>query len=236
MKNLIDVSVNTNPNKKIRKPNKIKLSMICVLAILLYGVFETAFAGDMLTTDTIPTGMVEQSRLNLAIPLPVQQPVDDIIPTVETAPLVVDSQPNVAQTSPEVPNSPPTTNIPSIQAPRISSGFGVRRHPLSGRLKHHNGIDLPFPRGTPILAPADGLVLFAGWRNGFGNVVQIDHGNGYQTLFAHNSVNLVHTGDAVTVTTTIARVGATGAATGPHIHFEVRFDGELVNPLRFIRN
>lgn len=239
MKNLIDVSAGTKSVTGCRKPNKIKLSMICVLAILLYGAFGTAFAGDMLTTDIIPeTGMVERSQLGLEINSPQQREVRDITPTLEQTPiepLTLPTTPQPIQT-PSPPEAPASENIPSIQAPRISSGFGVRRHPLSGRLRNHNGIDLPFPSGTPIMAPANGQVLFAGWKNGFGNVIQIDHGNGYTTLFAHNSINLVRAGDNVTVSTTIARVGSTGWATGPHIHLEIRFNGELVNPLKFIRN
>lgn len=125
--------------------------------------------------------------------------------------------------------------IPALTYDRISSEFGVRKHPIQKKIKKHNGIDLPFPKGTAILAPAVGVVSYAGWMSGFGNVIKIDHGNGYETLIAHNAVNLVHTGQSVTISTTIAKVGATGSATGPHIHFEIRFEGALVNPLKFLR-
>lgn len=117
---------------------------------------------------------------------------------------------------------------------KISSSFGTRKHPVSGKIKKHKGIDIPKPKMTPIYAPADGIVIFSGWRRGYGNVIEIDHQNGYTTLMAHNHKNLVTVGEVVFRYTMIGYVGATGVATGPHMHVEVRLNSELINPIKFI--
>lgn len=119
---------------------------------------------------------------------------------------------------------------PTVQANRVSSRFGARIHPILGVARHHDGIDIPKRRGSPIPAPADGIVVFSGWRNGYGNVIEIDHGNGYVTLYAHNETNLKEVGEIVRDGDIIARVGSTGMSTSPHIHLEIRKDGRLVNP------
>ena len=113
---------------------------------------------------------------------------------------------------------------------RLSSGYGYRNHPRSGRREFHTGIDLPAPRGTNIVAAQGGTVILSGWHGGFGTTVIIDHGNGLSTLYAHNSANLVSVGDRVSQGDVIARVGSTGVSTGPHLHFEVRRNGNHVNP------
>lgn len=113
----------------------------------------------------------------------------------------------------------------------IVSGFGYRRHPILGGVRFHYGVDIAAPYGTPIRAAADGVVVFAGWRRAYGNTVIVDHGNGLATLYAHCSELLVLKGTVVRQGQPIARVGSTGLATGPHLHFEVRRYGEPVNPL-----
>ncbi|GBC97876.1 Murein hydrolase activator EnvC [bacterium HR17] len=113
----------------------------------------------------------------------------------------------------------------------IVSGFGYRRHPILGGVRLHCGVDIAAPHGTPIRAAADGVVVFAGWRRAYGNTVIIDHGNGTATLYAHCSAISVSEGAVVRQGQVIARVGSTGLATGPHLHFEVRRYGEPINPL-----
>lgn len=118
----------------------------------------------------------------------------------------------------------------------ISSYFGVRADPFDGRSARHTGLDIATPRGTPVHAVAEGMVTFAGVRRGYGNVVEIDHGNGYMTRYAHNSKLDVRPGQHVQVGTVIANAGSTGRSTGSHVHFEVWYDGRVVNPLAFVRN
>lgn len=122
------------------------------------------------------------------------------------------------------------SNIPTISG-IITSTFGYRKHPVKGKVRHHNGVDLAAKLGAPVLAPADGVVIFSGVKNGYGNVVEIDHGNGYTTLLAHHSRLLVKAGDIVHAGMVIAKAGRTGLSTGVHVHVEVRKHGQLVNPM-----
>jgi len=118
----------------------------------------------------------------------------------------------------------------------ISSYFGVRPDPFDGQSERHTGIDIATPYGTSVHAVAEGMVTYAGVRRGYGNVVEIDHGNGYMTRYAHNSKLDVHPGQHVQVGEVIAQAGSTGRSTGSHVHFEVWYDGRVVNPLAFVRN
>jgi murein DD-endopeptidase MepM/ murein hydrolase activator NlpD len=114
----------------------------------------------------------------------------------------------------------------------LTSRFGLRVHPLFGRRHFHTGVDIAAPRGTPVRAAADGTVLFAGWYGGYGRLIVIDHGQGLSTLYGHLSAILVGTGVRVTRNQVIGRVGSTGYATGPHLHYEVRHNGRPIDPLR----
>jgi len=117
----------------------------------------------------------------------------------------------------------------------ITSGFGFRLDPFTGGHAHHMGIDFDANTGDPVHAAAGGVVTFSGVKNGFGNVVEIDHGNGYSTLYGHNSALVVRVGDIVRVGQVVARAGSTGRSTGPHIHFEVHVNGVPVNPAPFLK-
>jgi murein DD-endopeptidase MepM/ murein hydrolase activator NlpD len=118
----------------------------------------------------------------------------------------------------------------------LSSLFSTGRyHPVLHITRPHKGIDIAAGVGEPILAPSRGVVRFAGNRNnGYGNMVEIDHGYGFVTRFAHASRLLVHTGQQVKRGDVIALVGATGLVSGPHLHYEVEIDGRQVDPLNFI--
>lgn len=117
---------------------------------------------------------------------------------------------------------------------RISSYFGSRRHPKSGKSRFHAGIDISAKRGTPIKAAASGRVSQTGWSRGYGMIVVVDHGGGLQTVYAHCSKILVKKGDGVSAGETIAKVGNTGITTGTHLHFEVRRNGDVRNPMKFL--
>lgn len=116
----------------------------------------------------------------------------------------------------------------------VTSAFGHRADPFSGGRAFHRGIDFRARTGDPVMSVADGVVSFAGWRNGYGNTVEVDHGNGYVTRYAHNSRNSVQVGDLVRVGQEIAKAGSTGRSTGAHVHFEVWEDGRVLNPQRFL--
>jgi murein DD-endopeptidase MepM/ murein hydrolase activator NlpD len=114
-----------------------------------------------------------------------------------------------------------------------TSGFGMRMHPIDHEERLHSGMDIAAPTGTPIQAAAAGQVVFSGTQAGYGNVVVIQHMEGYSTLYAHNTANLVSVGTTVSQGQPIATVGSTGRSTGPHLHFEVRKDGKRLDPVQF---
>lgn len=116
-------------------------------------------------------------------------------------------------------------------AGRITSGFGLRTHPVSGVRRLHAGVDVAAPSGTPVVAAAAGTVTHAGPRGGYGLLVAIDHGGGWETRYAHASAVAVRAGDRVERGQLVAWVGATGTATGPHLHLEVRVGGVARDPL-----
>lgn len=117
----------------------------------------------------------------------------------------------------------------------LTSGFSrARLHPIHNRALPHEGVDIGAPRGTPILAAANGRVTFAGRRSGYGLTVEVDHGYGYSTLYGHSDQLLVRVGQQVARGEVIARVGNTGIATSPHVHYEVRVGGVPVNPMNYV--
>lgn len=118
---------------------------------------------------------------------------------------------------------------------RITSGFGPRRDPILGRSAFHAGMDFRAPTGTPIRAPASGKIVRAGRNGGYGKMVEIDHGNGLKTRFAHLSRIQVRVGEEVSAGQRIGASGNTGRSTGPHLHYEVRKDGQAVNPMRYLK-
>jgi murein DD-endopeptidase MepM/ murein hydrolase activator NlpD len=116
----------------------------------------------------------------------------------------------------------------------ITSGFGGRADPIRGGHQFHKGIDFEADVGDPVLSVADGVVSFSGVRSGYGNVIEVDHGNGYVTRYAHNSRLLGRVGDLVRAGSAIAKAGSTGRSTGAHVHFEVWERGVAVNPRKFL--
>ena len=122
-----------------------------------------------------------------------------------------------------------------VKAGWMSSYFGRRTDPFTGKPANHRGVDFAGKDGAEIIAVADGVVTWSSERYGFGNLVEINHGNGYSTRYAHNRENLVQVGDEVKKGQTVALMGDTGRATGPNLHFEVLRNGQRVNPVTFIR-
>jgi len=126
------------------------------------------------------------------------------------------------------------TAMPIESYPYLSSSFGWRRNPFNGQMSMHEGLDFSAPDGTPIRAAAGGVVRTVTVHRGYGNMVEIDHGEGLMTRYAHAKTILVKEGQVVTRGELIARVGSTGLSTGPHLHFEVRQDDRPLDPRAFL--
>lgn len=116
----------------------------------------------------------------------------------------------------------------------MTDGYGRRRDPFTGRLAYHRGLDISARRGTPVVAPADGVVVFAGRNGGLGKTIRVSHGFGYTTVFGHLDSIEVEPGDEVRRGQTVGLLGNTGRSTGPHLHYEVHVDGRAANPLYYI--
>lgn len=132
-------------------------------------------------------------------------------------------------TTAKLPLSRPAFGVPQ------TSGFGYRADPFTGRAALHNGLDFAGPFLTPIYSTAPGVVSFTGQRTGYGNVVEIDHGGGFKTRYAHLAAYSVQVGQRVAVGQRIASMGSTGRSTGPHVHYEIWADGKPRNPIYFVR-
>lgn len=230
------------------RPFVIKKSAAIFLLITLMCIGSipiTAYAAEQgHTAGMIAATQPELSLLPFAV-IPQQQSVTDILalPRLEqnTVPFpvpILDENLEPFNWKPEdilgeTQESQAASRIPTISG-MITSAFGWRKHPVRGKMRHHDGIDLAAKLGAPVFAPATGRVVFAGVRSGYGNVIEIDHENGYTTLLAHHSKLLVKVGDLVDPTTVIAKAGRTGIATGVHVHLEVRQNGSLINPKVFL--
>jgi len=122
-----------------------------------------------------------------------------------------------------------------IQRGWISSYYGTRTNPFTGKLQFHKGMDFAAKSGSDVLAVAGGVVTWSSKRYGYGNLVEINHGNSYVTRYGHNSKNLVEVGDTVKKGEVVALMGSTGRSTGPHVHFEVLRNGRQINPQKFVQ-
>lgn len=223
-------------------------AIFLLMTILFIGsVSQTALAAE------VQPAKVEEAIAATTTPLPVKPDTVAVSATdiLEIPKQVQESVPQILTNMPTLVEDSPLANIvrkpeeeilqldsdvsriPSITG-MITSNYGWRIHPVRGKKRFHAGLDLAAKLGAEVTAPASGKILFAGWKNGYGNVIEIDHENGYTSLLAHNSKLLVKAGDIVTAATVIAKAGRTGVATGVHVHFEVRRFGELVNPIKFL--
>ena len=116
----------------------------------------------------------------------------------------------------------------------LSSYFGLRTDPFSGRRVHHSGVDFAGKLGSDVVSVAAGVVQFSGKRSGYGNLVEVNHGNGYVTRYGHNLKNMVSVGQTIKKGEVIAKMGTTGRSTGPHVHFEVMVNDRAVDPKKYI--
>ena len=120
--------------------------------------------------------------------------------------------------------------FPIKKPERISSGFGMRKHPIYRVWKFHTGIDISSTKGTPVYATGNGIVVRKGYCSGYGNYIEIEHAGGFHSFYAHLSRTMVNVGDSVEIARQIACVGSTGIASGSHLHYEVRKGKRYLNP------
>lgn len=179
-------------------------------------------------------GGPEESAGLVATSLPIQNGVDSLRAEFDRQEAQLGVLENLLRDR-KIDNALLPSGMPVAQG-YISSGFGARTDPLDGHAATHLGLDFDAPLGSSVNAVADGVVTWSGQRSGYGNVVEIDHGNGYMTRYAHNSVNVAEVGTRVHAGQTIAKVGSTGRSTGPHCHFEVWLNGRPVNPLIYVKS
>jgi murein DD-endopeptidase MepM/ murein hydrolase activator NlpD len=179
-------------------------------------------------------GGPEEPATGVTMALPLQTGIDNLRAEFDRQQAQLDVLENLLRDR-KIDNQLLPSGMPVVQG-YIASGFGDRSDPFDGHQAIHMGVDFAAPEGTPVTAVADGVVTFTGVRTGYGNVVEIDHGNGYMTRYAHNSAIDATAGDRVHAGQTIANVGSTGRSTGPHCHFEVWYNGRAVNPMVYVKS
>lgn len=123
----------------------------------------------------------------------------------------------------------------TANAQTMTSGFGSRTDPFNGQRATHSGVDIAAAQGTPVYATGDGYIGRSGWHGGYGNLVEVNHGNGYQTRFGHLSRRYVESGQYVRKGALVGLIGSTGRSTGPHLHYEIRYNGVALDPTPYIR-
>ncbi len=129
------------------------------------------------------------------------------------------------------------SNLPTVWAHlgKINNEYGFRRNPFGGRsYEFHGGLDIDGERGDAVIAPANGVVTKSGWQGGYGNLIEVDHGNGLTTRYGHLSKIVIQVGDSIQRGQVIGEVGSTGRSTGPHLHYELRLNDKAVNPRRLL--
>ncbi len=158
-------------------------------------------------------------------------PATESIPSAPPPP-VTGANASPAPAAESVPSVPSTQGFgsPIRDGGRVSSGFGFRKDPFTGGVAFHRGMDIAAAAGTAVYPVRGGKVTFSGHQKGYGNVVIVDHGDGFVTKYGHNRTNLVDMGTVVGPDTVLAEVGSTGRSTGPHLHFEVSYEGKNVRP------
>ncbi|WP_235969716.1 peptidoglycan DD-metalloendopeptidase family protein [Anaeromyxobacter diazotrophicus] len=192
-------------------------------------LFADALAGALVKSGGI--GLARQVERSLGA-----DPTATPTPTPTATAMATSTASSIATAAAGAPEGGAPSPADLLPAHAVTSPFGLRQDPFDGRLTRHEGVDLAAGDGEPIRAAAGGVVVRAGARGGYGDAVEIDHGDGLTTLYAHASQLLVREGDTVTPGQAIARVGHTGRATGSHLHFEVRQGGRAVDPARALKN
>lgn len=181
---------------------------------------ETEVAGEFIDQDEILFDEIDALVTNDEISVLINDTTDtysDLVSQLESQLSYLDARPDF------FPASGP-----------ISSKFGYRNHPVTGRREMHNGIDINGKKGDPVWAAGSGIVTYAGYKGTYGRLIIIDHGYGYESVYAHNTELLVKEGDSIQKGDQIAKIGSTGRTTGTHLHFEIRYKGSAINPLNIL--
>ncbi|MEL7445437.1 MAG: M23 family metallopeptidase [Pseudomonadota bacterium] len=211
-----------------------------MLSLLKRNVTKSAAATFVACASIAASPAYANANANAAVDIkePLRATQDGVVPRGDDnfRQLFVDWK-SLDQAGPAAPVTAPTISIPSIMplsGARMSSGYGMRNHPVLRKRRKHNGIDLAAPTGTPVYATADGIVGRADWFSSYGLYIRIDHGADLETRYAHLSKLAVAAGERVEKGDLIGHVGSTGRSTGPHLHYEVRVDGVAVNPIPYM--
>jgi murein DD-endopeptidase MepM/ murein hydrolase activator NlpD len=197
------------------------------------GATAGASVREGLFADTLATALAQSGGIGLAGQI--ERSLSGVGAASAPRSGLVSSQPHLAPPAPTPTPGQVTDGLGLVEHARVSSGFGGRVDPFTGRQTEHHGLDLAAAEGSPIVAASGGVVRSAGPRGGYGNAVEVDHGDGLTTLYAHTSEVLVRPGETVASGQVLARVGHTGRATGAHLHFEVRVQGRPVDPVRALK-
>jgi len=225
-------------SRRLIQVGSISVLFVAIFSTLGAGIHgllrNTAIAQDLTSSNVfaqIPAAKIDYSRPAVSAALAVNSggPIDIEENTVD--------EPNVEAALTQIQQSSDPEHIPNMwaHAGKINNEFGFRRNPFGGRTyEFHAGMDIDGERGDLVVAPAAGTVTKAGWQGGYGNMVEVDHGNGLITRYGHMSKLNVAIGDTITRGQLIGFVGSTGRSTGPHLHYELRLNEHPINPRRFL--
>ena len=235
-------------SKKLLQNSLLSLALIIGVTSFgagIFGVFSVDLSEATTLASTIETQAVNQLSLNpnRINTIDYSRPgVSDVYARNSGGPLsIADMDPEDAEIEKQLRAIQVTSNqahIPAMWAHmgKINNEFGFRRNPFGGRTyEFHGGMDIDGERGEQVIAPANGVVTEAGWKGGYGNMVEVDHGNGLSTRYAHMSAIMVEEGQRIEPGAAVGRVGSTGRSTGAHLHYETRVTGDAADPTKFLR-
>ncbi|MGA2192778.1 MAG: peptidoglycan DD-metalloendopeptidase family protein [Nitrospirota bacterium] len=199
---------------------------------IVNGMFDEQISTLMASSENSPHFLFESIKSSGAAKGQSTTSVESVAPKINEAMAAYAGTAAAAVADAPAETDPTAVSGPAalVEQGRVSSPYGMRKDPIAGGMKMHRGVDIAAPSGSRIFAAGDGTVTFSGQRKGYGNLVVIKHSGGLTSLYAHNSTNIVNKGDTVKKGDTVALVGQTGRATGPHLHFEVRKGDHDVDP------
>lgn len=234
-------------SKKLLQNTFLSLAFIVVVTLFGAGIVGV-FNFDLSEASTLAATLENQTLTQLSLnpnqikTIDYSRPdVADVYTRNSGGPLgLADMDPEDAEIEKQLRAIQATSNhasVPTMWAHmgKINNEFGFRRNPFGGRTyEFHAGMDIDGERGDQVIAPANGVVTEAGWKGGYGNMIEIDHGNGLKTRYGHLSKIDVNIGDSISRGQVLAFVGSTGRSTGPHLHYELRLNDSPINPRRFL--